>query len=176
MAALALIDILEHRGDSGRLAAAGDAGEDDDALVVAGDLTQDRQRHDVALDGHPEGRDARGQAVHPLAFRSCREPERTRAVAASFEEPISLKRDQVMVHCGGRGKADGVGDLADGGRVSALRHGPRDALEDLLSPVDVVPCQAGDSIRGAAVSEDPSRTGVLSSSRCGASEPGQALC
>ena len=43
VAAFASVDIVEHRGDRRRLARAGDAGQDHDALIVAGDLAHDRR-------------------------------------------------------------------------------------------------------------------------------------
>jgi len=63
-------------------------------------------------------------------------------VAAALEETVALERDQVMVDGRGGGQAHGIRDLANGGRISALGHGSRDALEDLLSTVNVVPGQA----------------------------------
>jgi len=62
---------------------------------------------------------------------------------------------------------DGIRDLAHRRRIAALGDGVGDALDDLLSAVDVVP---------GHLSPDPSRTGVLSSSRRSASEPALALC
>ena len=44
---LALVDVLEHRGDSGALARAGDAGEDDDPLLVLGQLGHDRRQAEL---------------------------------------------------------------------------------------------------------------------------------
>ena len=64
VAALALVDVLEHRGDGRGLAAAGDAGQDDDPLVVAGDLAEDRRQAE-ALEVGDRRVDAAGDQAEP---------------------------------------------------------------------------------------------------------------
>jgi hypothetical protein len=60
-------------------------------------------------------------------------------VATAFEEPVALEGDEVMMDRTRRGEADRVGDLADGGWISALLHGLRNAVEDSLASLVVVP-------------------------------------
>ncbi len=60
-------------------------------------------------------------------------------LSAAFDEALALQRDEVMVHGAGGGKADGIRDLANGRGISALLERERDAIEDALSPLDVVP-------------------------------------
>ena len=55
----ALVDVVEHRGDGGALAAAGDAGQDDHALVEVAELL-DRRRQAQLLEGGNLSIDAPG--------------------------------------------------------------------------------------------------------------------
>ena len=65
---LALVDVVEHRGDRRALARAGDAGQDDHPLVVLTDLGQDRREMEVLEVGdlvvRPRG--PPGRAAHLL--------------------------------------------------------------------------------------------------------------
>jgi hypothetical protein len=60
-------------------------------------------------------------------------------LAPALEQPVSLERNEVMVH-GARGcQADGIGDLTNRGWIPPLLDGLRDAIEDPLAPFLVMP-------------------------------------
>ena len=107
--------------------------------LAGGDLAEDGQRYDVALDRHAERRHARRQTRRALALRPGGQAQGAGAVASAFEQAVSFQRDQVVMNGGGGGEADGIRDLAHRRGIATLDDGVGDALEDLLSTVDVVP-------------------------------------
>jgi hypothetical protein len=68
-----------------------------------------------------------------------------------LEEAVLLEREKVVVYRARGREADRGGDLADRGRVPALRDGTDDAVENPLPPLHVVSGQRGSSALGVRV-------------------------
>ena len=60
-------------------------------------------------------------------------------ISTALDQSIALEGDEVMMHRARRGEADRIGNLADRGGISALLHGLRNAVEDSLPSLVVVP-------------------------------------
>jgi hypothetical protein len=66
-------------------------------------------------------------------------------LATALEEPVAFQGDEVMMHGAGGGEPHGIRDLADRWRVATLSHRLRDAVDDSLPALDVMPGQPGPS-------------------------------
>ena len=83
-----------------------------------------------------------GTGCGRVVRRSARE-----MLAAALQQAVALEGDEVVVDGARRGEADGVGDLANRGRIAALLDRARDVVEDPLPALDVMP---GHGLRRAA--------------------------
>ncbi len=151
---LALIDVLQHRGDGRRFSRAGNARQDHDALVVAGDLAQDR-RQPQPLEIGDRGIDPpRHQAEPPaLAEQVDAEP---RLVAVGFEDDV--------------GEVDAAGIFQDGllARREQRKHQPLHVVQRSAAEA------ASAAIRRPAASRAPFRPSSAGRTPCISSPSGTA--
>src|SRR5258706_1685891 len=81
--------------------------------LTGGDLADDRRHHRTSAEGAWDGEGARAGGV-------------------LLEPALALELQEMVVDRGGGGEADGLGDLAHGGRVTPLGAALADEFEDLL--------------------------------------------
>ena len=84
-------------------------------------------------------------------------------LSAALDESLALRGNEVMVDGAGGRQTDGIRNFANRWRISPLLERERDAVENALPPLDVVPGHVESPL--LIGSQDASRTDVLLSNR-----------